>query len=138
MRLYRIAPEEIEATIQDPDVAGKEGRYHTAHKTFPGRFGSLPLKVILCGGRRTRGDFRVSIEASSLEEKKVKVRYDKKVDAAYIRFSSKRPVGGVEIKEGVILHVTDKDEIVGLEILDASERVPLKTLFTLEVLKSAT
>ncbi len=46
MRLYRIAPEEIEATIQDPDLAGKEGRYHTAHKTFPGRFGSLPLKVI--------------------------------------------------------------------------------------------
>lgn len=54
-----------------------------------------------------------------------------------IRFSSKRPVGGVEIKEGVIFHVTDKDEIVALEILDASERVSLKTLFTLEVLQSA-
>lgn len=66
----------------------------------------------------------------------MKVRYDKKVDAAYIRFSSKRPVGGVEIKEGVILHVTDKDEIVALEILDASERMPLKTLFSLEVLES--
>jgi len=68
-----------------------------------------PAESDICGGRRTRGDFRVSIEASSLEEKKVKVHYDKKVDAAYIRFS-----------------------------LDASERVPLKTLFTLEVLKSAT
>ena len=65
------------------------------------------------------------------------LQYDKKADAAYIRFSSKRPVGGVEIKEGVILRVTDKDEIVALEILDASERLPLRNLFTLEVLKSA-
>lgn len=67
----------------------------------------------------------------------MKVRYDKNADAVFIRFSSKRPVGGIEIKEGVILHVTDKDKIVALEILDASERVPLENLFKLEVLKSA-
>lgn len=67
----------------------------------------------------------------------MKVQYDKKVDAAYIRFSSKRPVGGVELKEGIILHVTAKDEIVALEILDASERFPVRNLFKLEVLKSA-
>lgn len=67
----------------------------------------------------------------------MKVQYDKKADAAFIRFSSKRPVGGVEIKEGVILHVTDKDKIVALEILDASHRVPLRNLFKLEVSKAA-
>lgn len=67
----------------------------------------------------------------------MKVQYDKEVDAALIRFSSKRPVRGVEIKEGVILHVTAKDEIVALEILDASERFPVRSLFKLEVLKSA-
>ncbi|TAJ80445.1 DUF2283 domain-containing protein [bacterium] len=67
----------------------------------------------------------------------MKVRYDKKVDAAFIRFSSKRPVGDIEIKKGVILHVTDKDKIVALEILDASQRVPLKNLFKLEVSKAA-
>ncbi len=66
----------------------------------------------------------------------MKVRYDKKVDAAFIRFSSKRPAGGVELKEGVILHITDKDEIVALEILEASERFPVRNLFTLEVLKA--
>lgn len=67
----------------------------------------------------------------------MKVRYDKKVDAAFIRFSSKRPVRGVEIKEGVILHVTEKDKIVTLEILDASQKVSLLSLFKLEVLKPA-
>ena len=66
----------------------------------------------------------------------MEVRYDKKTDAAFIRFSSKRPVGGVEVKEGVILHVTDEDKIVALEILDASRRVPLKNLFKLEVSKA--
>ena len=67
----------------------------------------------------------------------MKVKYDKKVDAVHIQFSSKRAVGGVEIKEGVILHVTGKDEIVALEILDVSERLPVKNLFTLEVQKAS-
>ena len=67
----------------------------------------------------------------------MKVYYDKKANAVFIQFSSKRPVGAVEIKEGVILHVTDKDKIVALEILDASRPVPLKNLFQLQVLKSA-
>lgn len=49
-----------------------------------------------------------------------KVRYDNEVDPALIRFSPERSVRGVELKEGVILHV--KDEIVSLEILDASAR----------------
>jgi len=67
----------------------------------------------------------------------VKVYYDKNADAALIRFSSRRPAGGIEIKEGVILHVTDKDKIVALEILDASQRLPLKNLFKLQVSKAA-
>ena len=46
MRLYQIAREEIEETIHAPDFVGREGRYHIAHKIFPGRFGALPLKVI--------------------------------------------------------------------------------------------
>jgi hypothetical protein len=46
MRLYRIAREEIEEAIQTSDFVDREGRYHIALKTFPGRFGSLPLKVV--------------------------------------------------------------------------------------------
>ena len=50
----------------------------------------------------------------------MKVRYDNEVDAAYIQLSSKRPKGAIEIREGVVVHVADKDEIVGIEILKAS------------------
>jgi len=67
----------------------------------------------------------------------MKVHCDKKTDVTYIRFSSTRPVGDVEIRAKVILHVTGKDEIVALEILDASERLPLRNLFKLQVLKAA-
>ena len=62
----------------------------------------------------------------------MKVRYDNQVDAAYIQLSSKRPKGAIEIREGVVVHVADKDEIVGIEILKASERFPIRNLHTLQ------
>ena len=62
----------------------------------------------------------------------MKVSYDRKRDIAYIRFSDKKPDGAIEIAEGVVLDTTEKNEIVGLEVFDASERFPIENLFTLE------
>jgi uncharacterized protein YuzE len=67
----------------------------------------------------------------------MKVYYDKAVDAAYIRLSHRKPVGVIEMAEGLNVDVTDKGEIVGIEILDASKKVPLKSLFTYEVDRKA-
>jgi uncharacterized protein YuzE len=66
----------------------------------------------------------------------VKVKYDKKFDIAYIRFSSKTPDGAIEITEGVVLDTTENDEIVGIEIFDASRRFPLKNLFSVELMRA--
>jgi uncharacterized protein YuzE len=63
----------------------------------------------------------------------MKIKYDKEVDAAYIQMSSKKPDGGVELAEGVILHTTKNDEIVAIEILEATKRIPIKTLYKLEL-----
>ena len=63
----------------------------------------------------------------------MKVRYDKEVDSAYIQMSSKKPDGAVEIAEGVILHITANDEIVAIEIFEAARKIPLKTLYKLEL-----
>ena len=63
----------------------------------------------------------------------MQVRYDKEVDAAYIKLSSKRPEGAIEVDEGVILHVTEDDKIVGIEILKVSSKIPIKNLFNLKV-----
>ncbi len=62
----------------------------------------------------------------------MKVSYDKKRDIAYIQFSSKKPDGAIEIDEGVVLDTTEQNEIVGIEVFDASKRLPLDSLFTLE------
>jgi len=64
----------------------------------------------------------------------VKVRYDKKVDAAYIQLSTKKPDGAVEMAEGVILHTTSKNEIVALEILGATKKIPIRSLYKLELI----
>ncbi len=63
----------------------------------------------------------------------MKVKYDKEADSAYIQLSSKKPDGGVEMAEGVILHTTSKNEIVSIEILDASKKFPVKNLYKLEI-----
>ena len=65
--------------------------------------------------------------------KEMKIKYDKDADAAYIQLSSKKPEGGVEIREGVILHTTARDEIVGIEILEASKKFPVRNLYKLEL-----
>ena len=63
----------------------------------------------------------------------MKVRYDKEVDAAYIWMSLKKPDGAIEIAEGVILHTTVSNEIVAIEILNATKKIPIKTLYKLEL-----
>jgi len=62
----------------------------------------------------------------------MKISYDKKVDAAYIRLSDRKPSGVIEISEGVNVDVTNKGEIIGIEILDASKKFPLESLFICE------
>ncbi len=63
----------------------------------------------------------------------MQVRYDKEADAAYIRLSGKHPQGAVELDAGVILHLTEDDKIVAIEILDASKRFPVKNLFKYQI-----
>lgn len=62
----------------------------------------------------------------------MKVSYDEKHDVAYIQFSEKKPDGAIEIDEGIVLDTTADNEIVGIEIFDASRRMPLDSLFALE------
>ncbi len=63
----------------------------------------------------------------------MKIFYDKETDSAYIELSQKKPTGAVELKEGVSIDTTDADEIVGIELLNASKKFPIETLFRFEV-----
>jgi len=65
----------------------------------------------------------------------MKVFYDNEIDALYLELADERPEGVMEISEGVHLDVTPDGKLVGIEIIDASQRMDIKTIlsYTLEV-----
>ncbi len=60
----------------------------------------------------------------------MKAYYDDEVDALYLQFGNERPEGVLEIDNGFNLDLTSDNKIVGLEILNASEKIDLKTILT--------
>jgi uncharacterized protein YuzE len=63
----------------------------------------------------------------------MRVYYDKEVDAVYIKFGTKVPDGVIEISEGVNLDTTSEGKIVGIEILDASKKIEVKTILSYQL-----
>ncbi|MBI4652077.1 DUF2283 domain-containing protein [Candidatus Desantisbacteria bacterium] len=60
----------------------------------------------------------------------MKINYDNEADAIYIKLSNQKPEGVIEISEGVNIDTTSDDKIVGIEILNASKRIDIKTIFS--------
>ncbi len=63
----------------------------------------------------------------------MRVYYDNDVDAIYIKLGNQKPDGVVEISEGVNLDTTSENKIVGIEILNASKKMNIKTIFSYEL-----
>ncbi len=60
----------------------------------------------------------------------MKIFYDNEVDALYLKLGHEKPEGVTEISEGVHLDVTHGGKLVGIEIIDASERMDIKTILS--------
>jgi len=59
------------------------------------------------------------------------LRYDRFVDALYIKLKEDRTVEGDEVVPGIIIDYNDKCEIVGVEVLQFSKRsIDIKKLIT--------
>ncbi|MBI5235369.1 MAG: DUF2283 domain-containing protein [Deltaproteobacteria bacterium] len=63
----------------------------------------------------------------------MKVHYDNEVDAVYIKLGSQKPEGVIEISDGVNLDTTSDDKIVGIEILNASKKMNIRTILSYEL-----
>ena len=63
----------------------------------------------------------------------MRVHYDVEVDALYFKLGNQKPDGVIEISEGVNVDTTSDNKIVGIEILDASKKMNLKTILTYEL-----
>jgi uncharacterized protein YuzE len=63
----------------------------------------------------------------------MKVTVDKEADALYMRLSDTRIHDSEEVKPGVILDYDEQNNLVGIEILRISERVPSASLKTVMI-----
>lgn len=62
----------------------------------------------------------------------MRLKVDHKNDALYFRFDESAIVDSGEIKPGVILDYDANDNVVGIEILGLSKRVPVEMLKILQ------
>ncbi len=62
---------------------------------------------------------------------KMKIEYDKEVDALYIRIQEKYVARTQEVSEGINLDFDAEGRLIGLEVLGASERYSLSDIFNL-------
>lgn len=60
----------------------------------------------------------------------MKVYYDDEVDALYIQFEDTKPDGVRELTEGINLDTTAENKVVGIEILNASQRLDISTILS--------
>jgi uncharacterized protein YuzE len=81
------------------------------------------IYCVCCKERQHNGYNGISFKE---REGAMKIYYDKEVDAAYIKLSDITPAGVIEIAEGINVDTTDSGEVVGIELLDASKKFPLK------------
>ncbi len=63
----------------------------------------------------------------------MKIEYSKEVDALYIRLREANIADSMDIEEGVTVDLDENGHIVGIEILDASERLELSELVNISI-----
>ena len=64
----------------------------------------------------------------------MKITYHKKIDLLYIRFDeTPQPVSNDRVSEDIVLDVGDKEKIVGIEIMNTSDHVDLKSLSSVQI-----
>ena len=63
----------------------------------------------------------------------MKIEYSKEVDALYIRFRQAVIADCVDIEEGVTVDLDEQGHIVGIELLDASDRLSIAELVNVTI-----
>ena len=63
----------------------------------------------------------------------MKIEYDKESDALYIILRDVPATDSRDLEEGLTIDLDDKGNIVGLEVLDASEKLGAEALCNLSV-----
>lgn len=54
----------------------------------------------------------------------MKLKVDEKADALYLRLDESKIIESEEVQPGIVLDFNDKNQVVGVEILNLSKRTP--------------
>jgi len=58
----------------------------------------------------------------------MRLHFDEKADALYLRLDDSSVVESEEVRPGIVLDFDQRNQVVGIEILRVKERVPLANL----------
>lgn len=61
----------------------------------------------------------------------MRIEYDKEVDALYIRLKEKKVARTRELEDGLNIDLDEEGKLIGLEILDATQRYSKAEIFNL-------
>ena len=61
----------------------------------------------------------------------MRIEYDGEIDALYIRLQEKYVARTLEIEEGLNIDLDENGKLIGLEILDVTERYSLADIFNI-------
>ncbi len=62
----------------------------------------------------------------------MKMHYDQKTDALYLRLDDSKIIESAEVQPGIVLDFDASNQVVGVEILRVKERVPSADLKRIE------
>jgi uncharacterized protein YuzE len=62
----------------------------------------------------------------------MRMRYDEKADALYLRLDDSTIVESEEVQPGIVLDFNSEKQVVGIEVLDLKRRVPKADLTQLK------
>jgi len=61
----------------------------------------------------------------------MKIEYDREVDAIYIYLQQKEVAKTIELSDAVKVDLDEKGNLIGLEVLDATQRYSLADIFNI-------
>ena len=61
----------------------------------------------------------------------MKIEYDRGVDAVYIYLQQKQVAKTIELSDVVKVDLDDEDNLIGIEVLDATQRYSLADIFNI-------
>ena len=63
----------------------------------------------------------------------MRIEYDNEVDALQIMFANIKPVDSRDVAEGVTIDLDESGNIVGMEILDAVDKLGLESILNVSI-----